>query len=487
MKVCFVSSECVPYAKTGGLADVSGALPKALTEVGIDVKTFLPLYSTINIDDFNLKPDPENQAIRVNLGRSTHFFNTWKGTLPGSPAEVYFIDCPDFYHRSKLYTNDPDEAERFIFFQQAVLRILQNIRWTPDVIHCNDWQTALMPAFLKMNFRWDRLFEKTATLLSIHNIGYQGRFSKDSIYGAGLPYLHYYPGGPFEFYDSFCFLKTGIMFSEIISTVSQTYAREIQTFEFGAGLDGVLHGRKDDLYGILNGIDDGVWNPDSDSHLVQNYNLDSFLKKKKNKQALLEEFYLPYDAKVPVIGMVTRLAIQKGLDIFRPIMEEFIQQPVQFVILGSGEPEYEQFLQHIAEKYPDKVAVTIGFNEALAHQITAGADMFLMPSHYEPCGLNQMYSLNYGTVPIVRKTGGLADTVKDYHEVPDEGNGLTFFDYSDTELLETLNRALKLFRNKPAWKKMVTRGMQADFSWHASAEKYVELYDVAQKNLDKLD
>lgn len=281
MKICFVSSECVPYAKTGGLADVSGALPKALTELGIEVKTFLPLYSSINIDEFGLKLDYANQAIRINMGRSTHYFNTWKSHLPGTSAEVYFIDCPDFYNRGVLYTNDHDEAERFIFFQLAVLRILQNEQWAPDVVHCNDWQAGLIPAFLKMNFKWDQLFENTVSLLSIHNIGYQGRFSRDSIYGAGLPYKYYYPGGPFEFYNSFCFLKTGIAFSEVISTVSQTYAQEIQTVEFGAGLEGVLHDRQKDLYGILNGIDNSVWNPEVDGYIAQNYTLETFQYKKK--------------------------------------------------------------------------------------------------------------------------------------------------------------------------------------------------------------
>ncbi|KAA3616212.1 MAG: glycogen synthase GlgA [Calditrichaeota bacterium] len=480
MKICFVSSECVPYAKTGGLADVSGALPKALAESGMEVKTFLPLYSSIQTEDYDLKPDISNQGIRIHMGRLSHDFNAWKGHLPNSKAEVYFIDCPTFYHRGELYTNQLDEAERFIFFQQAVLRILQNEHWAPDIIHCNDWQTALIPALLKMSYKWDALFKNTKSLLSIHNIGYQGRFSRDSIYGAGLPYKYYYPGGPFEFYDSFCFLKTGIMFADKISTVSQTYAKEIQTPEFGAALEGVLHDRKKDLLGILNGIDSSVWNPLSDKHIPQNYSFDSFLKKKKNKQALLDAFALPFDTKTPTIGIVSRLAIQKGFDIFKPVLEKILRNDVQFVILGTGEPEYEEFLQNMALKYPGKIAVTIGFNEGLAHQITAGADMFLMPSQYEPCGLNQMYSLNYGTVPIVRQTGGLADTVTDFTQFPTKGNGITFSEYTSDELFQAVERALKLFKNKQNWKKMVSRGMGEDFSWKASAAKYIKLYQQSK-------
>ncbi len=481
MKVCFASSECVPYAKTGGLADVSGALPKSLAALGVKIKSFMPLYNLINIADYDLKPDPINQNIQIHMGRSSHIFNTWNATLPDSQAQVYFIDCPDFFHRDKLYTNHPDEAERFIFLQLAILRILQNEQWAPDIIHCNDWQTALLPAMLKLSYRWDNLFEKTSTLLSIHNIGYQGRFSRDSIYGAGLPYQHYFPGGPFEFYDSFCFLKAGIVFADKISTVSETYAQEIQTPEFGAGLEGVLHQRKNDLTGILNGIDDDFWNPATDVHLPQNYTWENLTKKRQNKRELLQDAGLQYDVKIPVIGMISRLAKQKGFDILQPVLQKVIQQPVQFIILGTGEQEYEKFLRQMACDYPDKIAVTIGFNEGLAHRITAGADMFLMPSHYEPCGLNQMYSLNYGTVPIVRQTGGLADTIIDRDAHPKNGNGLSFTRYSSESLHAALLRGLKLFKNKNVWKKMIEQGMQADFSWNSSAKKYLKLYKSLQK------
>ncbi len=480
MKICFAISECVPYVKTGGLADVGGALPKALAKLGCQVKMVMPLYSSINILDHGLILATELQNIPVQIGDKLVAFDTWYGNLPDSDVEVYFIDCPHYYHRGHLYTQDWDEDERFILLQHAAIQIMQHYHWAPDVVHCNDWQTSLLPALLKLSYKWDHLFDDTATLLSIHNIGYPGRFSRDAVLRAGLPIDNYYPGGPFEFDDSFCFLKTGILFAEVINTVSETYAREIQTHEYGAGLDGVLASRKNDVYGILNGIDDEVWNPQTDAHLPQRYSAKNLENKIENKKALLDYAKLPFDETIPTIGMISRLAPQKGFDLLQPIIYELMNLPLQFVVLGSGENQHEDFLRWAAVTFPDKFSTYIGYNEELAHLITAGADLFLMPSRYEPCGLNQMFSLNYGTVPIVRKTGGLADTVKDYHEYYEKGNGFSFSDYTPYALYLTVRRALDIFQDKKTWTEIMKRGMQQDFSWKASAKRYIELYEKAK-------
>ena len=480
MKIAFATSECVPYVKTGGLADVGGALPKALAQAGCEVKVFLPLYGSISTLDHELILAEELRNIQVRIGSQLVAVNIWYGKLPQSQVAVYFIDCPHYYHRRQPYTNDPDEDERFILLQHTVIQILQRYNWAPDIVHCNDWHTGLLPALLKLNYNWDHLFSATACILSIHNIGYQGRFGRESVGKAGLPYDQYYPGGPLEFDDSFCFLKTGIMYSEIISTVSETYAHEIQTAAYGAGMEGVLAARSSDLSGILNGIDTEVWNPQKDKLIPHRYSARSLARKKKNKQALLEQAKLPFDEDVAVLGIVTRLTKQKGIELLQPIIHEVMQLPLQIVALGSGEKELEDFLKWAALTYKDKFSACIGYDNELAHLITAGADMFLMPSLYEPCGLNQMYSLNYGTVPIVRKTGGLADTVKDYHEYYGEGNGLAFNDFTPHALYLTILRARDLFQNKQTWHEIMQRGMRQDFSWQASAKRYIELYKKAK-------
>ncbi len=479
MKIAFAVSECVPYVKTGGLADVAGALPKALAKLGCQVKVFLPLYGQIDVRAHRLIRATELQNLTQRIGDTAVTFHVWYGHLPDSEVEVYLVDCPAYYRRPTPYTRDPDEDERFILLQHAVLQILQHYHWAPDVLHCNDWQTALLPAFLKLTYKWDRLFDQTACLLSIHNIGYQGRFARETVAKAGLSYAHYYPGGPLEFNDTFCFLKAGIVFSEIVSTVSPTYAQEIQTPEYGAGLEGVLATRKADLYGILNGIDTEEWNPRKDRYLPYPYSLRNLSAKQKNKRALLDEAGLPLDAERASVGIVSRLAAQKGFDLLPPILPDLMRLPLQFVVLGSGEPQQEAFFKRAAASYPDCFAAYIGYNDRLAHLITAGADLFLMPSRYEPCGLNQMYSLNYGTVPIVRKTGGLADTVRDYHEFYQQGNGFSFQEYTPLALYLTVRRALDVYRDRKTWREIMKRGMKADFSWRASAKRYLELYEKA--------
>jgi starch synthase len=470
----------VPYVKTGGLADVGGALPKALAECGCEVKVILPLYRSIDRKEHDLQPLKQLANSSIALGEKTFAIDVYQSLLPDSDVQVLFIDCPELYDRPQIYTNDADEDERFILLQLAVIHVLQALNWAPDVMHCHDWQTALVPAYLKEKFSKIPEFRTTTSLLSIHNVAYQGRFARESVRKAGLSYDHFYPSGPFEMDNMFCFLKTGIWFADVISTVSETYAREIQTHEYGAGLDGVLAERKKDLFGILNGIDTTVWNPTSDHYLHVNFSCDSVSKKKENKKALLKSVRLPDVDSAPTIGIVSRLAGQKGFDLLEPIIERLMELPLQFVVLGVGEEKYQTFFRKCATRYPQKFSTTIGFDNRLAHLITGGCDMFLMPSSYEPCGLNQMYSLNYGTVPVVRRTGGLADTVKDYHEYYKIGNGLTFNDYTPDALHLTIQRALDVFKDKKEWQEIMRRGMHADFSWKASAKNYMDIYKTAR-------
>jgi len=480
VRVCFVTSECVPFVKTGGLADVSGALPKALAKLGCEVKVFLPLYGAINTTEHGLTFVPELHDLPVKIGDKSVRFHGWYKKDEISGVEYYFIENSAYYHRAQVYTADADEDERFIMLQTAVLQILQKQNWSPDILHCNDWQTALMPVYLKERFAGDPVFAETASVLSIHNLGYQGRFGSSSIHKAGLSYGKYYPSGPFEFYSSFSFLKAGIVYADLITTVSETYASEIQTPEYGASMDGVLATRRDALFGILNGIDTEHWNPAIDEFIPQKYSLETIDLKIKNKQALLKQLRLPFDENVPTIGMISRLTPQKGFELLPPVFHEIMKFPLQLVVLGSGDQEYEDFFRWAVYEYTDKVSAYFGFNNELAHLITAGCDMFLMPSRYEPCGLNQMYSLNYGTVPIVRRTGGLADTVQDYHEFNGAGNGLSFYDFTPYALWTSVERAVKLFHQKAIWREIIERGMAADFSWETSAKKYLEVYKRAK-------
>ncbi|MFQ5628293.1 MAG: glycogen synthase [bacterium] len=480
LKVCFAASECVPFVKTGGLADVCGALPIELAKLGCEVKVFVPLYGSIKTIDHGLSYSSDLTDMAAQIGDLTVPFHTWhKKDLSG--VEFHFVDCPHYFHRDKIYTSDPDEDERFFLFQNAVITIMQHYNWSPDILHCNDWQTALLPVFIKEKFAWDSLFQHTGCVLSIHNIKHQGRSSENSIYKAGLKYDNYYPTGPLEYHDSFSTLKAGIFFSETITTVSPTYAQELLTEEYGEGFDGILRSRQDHLVGILNGIDNVAWNPATDILIPQNYTFKTFEKKRKNRQALLEFAHLPYDENAPVIGLIARLDEQKGIDLLTPVFNELLDLPVQFVVLGSGEKKYEDFFSWASHNFRKNAYAYIGFNNELAHLITAGSDMYLMPSRFEPCGLNQMYSLNYGTVPIVRKTGGLADTVRDFHEFDSQGNGFSFHDYTPYALGTSVQRAVELFHKKETWMQIVERGMTENFSWQASARKYLQVYERAKE------
>lgn len=485
MKIAFVTAECFPYVKTGGLADVAGSLPVELAKQGCEVKIFLPKYFLIDENRYGLTYnwDIGEMPIRINgIIRSVHIH---QAKLPDTDIDVYFIDCPHYFHRHRVYTNDPDEDERFTLFSKGVIETLQRIQWSPDVIHCNDWQTGLIPLFIKDNYSWDKFFDKTASLFSIHNIGYQGRFSKSVLFSAEIRGDLFYPNGPVEHDGGFSFMKTGISFADIINTVSNTYAHEILTPEYGAGLDTALKDRAEDLYGILNGVDYSVWNPQTDKHLPYNYSINNLSGKLLNKKFLLEHFGIPFKKEVPLIGIVSRMVIQKGFDIFADVINDLMNLDAQWIMLGSGEDKYEDLFRWLSNQLPDKVGAYIGYNNELSHLIEAGSDMFLMPSRYEPCGLNQIYSLKYGTVPIVRKTGGLADTVKDWDEENscgfDHGNGFSFYDYSGFALYKSVERAVNTFKQKDIWKKIQSNGMKMDFSWTRSAEKYLELYKLAKE------
>jgi len=485
MKIAFVTTECMPFAKIGGLADVAGSLPKALEKLGCEVKIFLPKYHSIDESKYGLRYNWTigEMTIRVNgIDRSVHLH---QAKLPNSNIEVNFIDCPHYFSRGRIYTNDMDEDERFILFSKGVIEALQRFGWAPDIIQCNDWQTGLIPLFLKDNYNWDRMFDNTATVFTIHNIGYQGRFSKSTLLAAEIPSDLYYPNGPVEFEDSVSFMKTGIVFSDLINTVSNKYSHEILTDEYGSGLNKILHSRKKDVYGILNGVDYEEWNPETDKFLPYKFSAKDLSGKTKNKKFLMDHFHLPYDENRPLIGVVSRLVMQKGFDIFSEAINDLMNLDAQWILLGSGEDKYETFFRGLPQYFPGKIGTYVGYNNELSHLIEAGADIFLMPSRYEPCGLNQIYSLKYGTVPVVRKTGGLADTVKDWDEENhfgfDHGNGFSFYDYTSLALSSSVERAVNVFKQKDIWKKIQHNGMKLDFSWKKSAEKYLELYKLAKE------
>jgi starch synthase len=481
MKIAFVSSEAVPFVKTGGLADVSGVLPKALNNLGCEVKVYIPKYSDIDENQFGLQYRRDIGEIPIKVAENNRVIKLYQCKLPDSNVIIIFIDCPYYFHRDTIYTNDVDEDERFILFCKGVLEAIRIEKWAPDIIHCNDWQTGLIPLYIKDNYKGDNLFSKTKTLFSIHNIGYQGRFPKSSILKADVNEIYYFREGPVEIENTFSFLKTGLWFADIITTVSETYSREILTPEYGSGLENVLILRRDSLYGILNGVDYTTWDPAKDFYLPFYYSSQDLSGKLKNKKYLLNYFNLNFDEHIPLIGIVSRLSGQKGFDIFEEALSELIKFEAQWIIIGNGEEKYEDLFRSLTNNFPDKVASYIGFNNKLSHLVEAGSDMFLMPSRYEPCGLTQIYSLKYGTVPIVRKTGGLADTVQDWDELNfqgfDSGNGFSFYDYSVNALYSTVKRGLDTFPNKYTWNKIQQNGMNKDFSWDKSARKYVQLYE----------
>lgn len=476
LKICIAASEVAPFAKTGGLADVAGALPKALRALGHRVAIIMPRYQMVDVERHGLRR--LGVSIEVPIAGRIEKAELLEGTLDGG-VPVYFIEKPSYYDRPALYGTTEgdyhDNAERFIFFSRGVLEAIKALDLGPQVLHCNDWQTGLAPVYLKTLYREDSALAGLATVFSVHNLGYQGLFWHLDMPMTGLGWELFTIDG-LEFYGKLNFLKGGLMFADVLSTVSETYAKEIQTEEFGHRLDGVLRHRSADLYGIVNGIDYEVWNPATDLHLGANYTPDDLAGKAACKKALQKEMGLPARADTPLVGIVSRLAAQKGLDLIVEAMGRLMALGLQLVILGSGEAVYHEALQEAAERYPKQLGLMLGFDEGLAHRIEAGADMFLMPSRYEPCGLNQLYSLKYGTIPVVRATGGLEDTIVDYSEERGEGTGFKFRSYVAEEMVEAVARACRLYSDQKAWGRIVNEAMAQDFSWGASARAYDALY-----------
>lgn len=462
MKVLFCSSEVVPFAKTGGLADVAGTLPLALEKQGLEVKIVLPRYRMVNPQKFNLKSIDKNISY---------------AKLEDS-VDVYFIENEKYFERDGLYQDKgvdyPDNLERFTYYCLQTLELAKKINFKPDIIHVHDWQAALILIYLKTLYKNDPFYKKVKTVFTIHNLGYQGLFPKEQFPQTGLDW-QLFNIESLEFYGKVNILKGALIFSDRITTVSPTYAQEIQTPEFGCGLEGVLHKRKADLVGILNGISYEEWDPLKNKVLLKNYGPDTIEDKYVNKNALQQIGGLDVDTNVPLLGMITRLADQKGLDIFAEIIDEFMQLPLQFILLGTGDQHYHVLFENIKKKYKNS-AIYLKFDPILAYKIYASSDMFLMPSYYEPCGLGQLISLKFGTIPIVRKTGGLADTIIDYEPFKENGNGFVFASYEAGALLETVKRALCVYKDKQAWRSLVRKAMDFDFSWEQSAKKYMQLY-----------
>lgn len=494
LKILIATPEVVPFAKTGGLADVTGSLPKALSKLGHKVKVIVPKYKMVDETAFNLQ-EVNIKFPEIPLGEKKEKIKLKSCQLSDSKVEYLFIVCEKYYERDELYKDKStgfdyvDNDERFILFSRGSLEVLKTLNWRPDIIHANDWQSALIPAYLKTYYAGDPFFAGTTTAFTIHNLAYQGNFPKDAFDKIGVAKDLFYPTSPFEFWGNVNFLKVGISYADVLSTVSERYAVEIQSSsEFGYGLEGVLRTRNADLYGIVNGVDYEEWSPEKDKFIPYHYSMEDLSGKEKNKTVLLEKCNLPQATggglsrakkDVPLIGIISRLADQKGFDILSEVSDKLLSLDLKMVLLGTGDEKYHQLFKQMAKKYPEKISVNLRFDDPLAHLIEAGADMFLMPSRYEPCGLNQLYSLKYGTVPIVRETGGLADTIQDYSPDTGEGTGFVFKHYDADELLKVVKRAIRVYQNKDAWTKLAKNGMQKDFSWQASAKKYEELYQKA--------
>lgn len=482
LKVLFASSEIVPFAKTGGLADVVGALPQALTRLGCEVAIVMPKYRTITPEKYGLSL--VRRGLRVPMGMGDMYADVWEGTTGGGRVKAYFIQNDRYFDREQLYGTPegdyPDNSERFAFFSKALLEMCQDLGWIPDLINLNDWQTGLAAAYQKVWFRRGA-WAGTRTLFTIHNIAYQGIFPKWVLPMTGLGWEEF-RADRLEFYDQVNYLKAGLLYSDALNTVSPTYAREVQTGEFGYGLDGVLRDRAADLHGILNGVDYDEWNPGHDSSLPAQYTARNIEAKAESKKALCAEQGLPYSPSTPVFGMITRLTDQKGLDLLAQVIQPFLEMDVQLVILGFGEQRYHNLLGEWKNRYPGKLGLNFKFDVRLSRLIYAGSDLFLMPSRFEPCGLGQIISLRYGTIPVVRKTGGLADTISPLSEDGSTGNGFVFEHYTGDGFLWALRKGVEAYHQKDLWRNLVARAMGQDFSWNASAQKYLELYrQVLQK------
>src|SRR5579863_1834953 len=479
MRILFVASEGLPFSKTGGLADVVEALPKALVARGHEVAVVLPRYRGTQASTMVLP------SLTVPLGKRLRFPAVLDGTLLNG-VRYFFVDDPAYFDRDGLYGGPagdfPDNAERYSEFCRAAIEISKHV-WPTDVFHCHDWQTGLVPVLLRTSYGDDPVVKELPVVLTIHNMGYHGQFRRDVLARAGIPEVVFNPGA-LEFYGDVNFLKGGLVYSDYLSTVSPTYAKEIQTREFGYGLDGVVRGRGDRVVGILNGVDYTTWNPAKDSFIAAKYSAKDLAGKQSCKQDLLQMFGLANDnPHRAVLGIVSRFADQKGFDLIADRAHEMLREDVMLVVLGTGDRRYEDLFRALANAYPGRVGVKFAYDNAVAHKIEAGADIFLMPSRYEPCGLNQIYSLKYGTVPVVRATGGLDDTIESFDPGTGRGTGFKFQAYDGPSLLGAIHEALSVLRNEPAvWRRIQLNGMNKDFSWQFSAAEYAKLYEAAWKS-----
>lgn len=476
MRILLASSEVVPYSKTGGLADVAGALPKALSRLDCDVMVVTPRYTGFGARKGDVVSHETGELILSDLavpfGGGVKYAAVWRDFLDGAP--VYFIDNVEYFGHGYIYGSGNFDVERFAFFSRAALELAKRLGGPPDLIHCNDWQTGFIPAYLATVYSQDPYYSRTATLFTIHNLAYQGFFDPNLLPHFGFRWDEYRYG--MEFHNSASAMKAGIHYSTALSTVSPKYAQEIQTPEFGNKLDGLLRWRRNDLLGILNGVDYGDWNPETDPHLAANYSIDDLSGKLACKRDLLDRYHLPLDTEKPIVAIVSRLTVQKGIDLIAQAIWPMLDTGANFILLGSGGDSYEDFFQHVRDVKHNQVGVYFGYNNALAHQIEAGADIFLMPSAYEPCGLNQMYSLKYGTVPIVRGVGGLDDSIHNFDRTTEQGNGYKFYEYSSERLIEKFYEALMVYYDPDLWRKLQRNGMREDLSWNRAAHNYIDAY-----------
>lgn len=481
MNILMTASEVFPYAKTGGLADVTSALSKSLKKLGHNVSIIMPKYQMVGSGGFALEALGSEISIPIsNRWEKTRLYKTYMdGSIP-----VYLIDNKRYYDRPYLYGTSKgdyeDNAERFIYFSRAVPEICKYLKYKPDIIHCNDWQTGLIPVYLKTLYSHDPMLKDTRTLFTIHNLAYQGIFWHLDMHLTNLGWDIFNPEG-IEYYGKMNLLKGGIVFSDILTTVSKTYSREIQSEKFGEGMDGVLRSQVSKLFGVINGMDYDEWDPAKDIYIKKRYAPESLDGKYECKRDLLEIFGLPESKTKPVIGIISRLADQKGFDLIADAIEDILDLGAIFILLGTGDEKYHKIFKDIKDRHKYEVGIKLGFDAKLAHKIEAGADMFLMPSRYEPCGLNQMYSLKYGTIPIVRAVGGLNDTIKNYKSGKTSGNGFKFKNYTVKDMMSSIKKAVKVFNNKPEWRKLIQNAMSEDHSWKTSAKQYIKLYRMAMR------
>lgn len=481
MRIVFAASECVPYAKTGGLADIMGALPAAVAKLGHEVTMYLPLYRQAQkrLQGGTATRKVAIQSVTIPFEAYSRFVTVLDGGKHDG-VQYYFLDCPELFDRESLYGTDAgeysDNAERYGLYCRAVIESSKQLG-VPDIFHVHDWQAGMLPVMLRTIYYYDPLLRQVPVVMTIHNAGYQGLFPSSTIPQLLLPWSTF-TMDKLEFYNQVNFLKGGIVYADVITTVSRKYAEEIQTPEFGFGLDDILRKRSVDLHGILDGVDYNHWNPATDPKIAAHYTPDKLDGKAACRKDLLHAFNLDHcQVTTPVIGMVSRAATQKGFDFVAEVIDQLAAQDIYLVVLAMGETYYENFLRGLAERYTRKIAVKIVYDETLAHKVEAGSDIFLMPSRYEPCGLNQIYSMKYGTVPVVRATGGLDDTIEDYNEASGSGTGFKFEGVDPQAFWHSIERALALFRDKPAWRKLMLNGMAQDFSWTAPAAEYARLYE----------